>query len=275
MEKILCPIDFSGSSLNALEYSANLAKIMSSSITLLHIFTEEEFSRAIEHENDDHAFTDLKDYAMDKLSTLSAETSKEFGVKCTYSLKVNGLIDGIVEYSEQNAFDYIVMGTKGVSDESKSVIGSNTVRTIEKSTCPVLTVPLDVAYSGLTSVVYASDYSETDKLTIQKLVSFIYPFHSRIKFVHVSHTENILDLAEYEDFKKELSSFVGYNKISYFLKEYKEDISHGIEEFVQEQQGDLLVLLKRKRNFVERLIGKSVSKELSYFSKYPLLIYQE
>ncbi|WP_375581378.1 universal stress protein [Marivirga tractuosa] len=79
----------------------------------------------------------------------------------------------------------------------------------------------------------------------------------------------------YEKFKTELSSFLGYDKISYYLKEYKKDISSGIEEFVNEQQGDLLVLLKRKRNFFEKLIGSSVSTEITYLSTHPLLIYHE
>lgn len=79
----------------------------------------------------------------------------------------------------------------------------------------------------------------------------------------------------YQEFKDELSSFLGYEKISYYLKEYKKDISSGIEEFVYEHNGDLLVLLKRKRNFLEKLIGNSVSTEVSYLSTHPLLIYHE
>jgi nucleotide-binding universal stress UspA family protein len=273
MDKFLCPIDFSTYSINALEYAAKLLQVRKGSMTLIHIFSEKEFLHALEGEKSD--FNDLKDHAKNKLSTLADEIESEYEFDCDFVLSIGEVNNSIAKYAHKNNFDLIVMGTQGIGYNRKTIIGSRTLRTVENSSIPVLTVPLDADFKGWNSVVYASDYSDDDKITMQKLVSFIYSFRSRIRFVHVSHSKNVMNENSYKEFKEELSSFLGYDKISYYLKEYKKNISSGIEEFVNEQQGDVLVLLKRKRNFFEKLMGNSVSTEITYLSTHPLLIYQE
>ncbi|RUA27312.1 MAG: hypothetical protein DSY77_17590 [Bacteroidetes bacterium] len=273
MDKFLCPIDFSAYSLNALEYAAKILQVRKGSMTLIHIFSEKEFLHALDDEKSD--FNDLKDHAKEKLYHLADEIEKEYGFDCDVVLSIGELNNSISKYALENDFDLIVMGTQGNGYNRKTIIGSRTIRTVENSITPVLTIPLEAEFKGWNSVVYASDYSEKDKVIMQKLVSFIYSFRSRIRFVHVSHSKNKMNEKSYQSFKEELSSFLGYDKISYYLKEYKKDISSGIEEFVFEQNGDLLVLLKRKRNFLEKLIGNSVSAEVSYLSTHPLLIYHE
>jgi nucleotide-binding universal stress UspA family protein len=273
MDKFLCPIDFSAYSLNAVEYASKLLQIRKGSMTLIHIFSEKEFLQAVEGEKSE--FNDLKQYAKEKLRGLADEIENEYGFECDFVLSIGEVNNSISQYALKNGFDLIVMVTQGNGYDRKTIIGSRTLRTVQNASIPVLTVPLDADFKNWNSVVYASDYSEQDKITMQKLVSFIYPFRSRIRFVHVSHSNNVMSAKSYEEFKTELSSFLGYDKISYYLKEYKKDISSGIEEFVNEQQGDVLVLLKRKRNFFEKLIGSSVSTEITYLSTHALLIYHE
>ena len=273
MDKFLCPIDFSTYSLNALEYAAKILKVRKGSLTLIHIFTEKEFLHALDGEKSD--FNDLKDHAKEKLYNLADEIEKEYGFECDVVLSIGDVNNSISKYANENDYDLIIMGTQGNGYNRKTIIGSRTIRTVENSVIPVLTVPLESEFNGWNSVVYASDYSDKDKIIMQKLVSFVYSFRSRIRFVHVSHSKNKMNEKSYQEFKEELSSFLGYDKISYYLKEYKKDISSGIEEFVNEQQGDVLVLLKRKRNFFEKILGNSVSTEITYLSTHPLLIYHE
>lgn len=275
MNKVLCPIDFSEYSLNALEFACNLLQTKKGGITLLHIFTEADFSKSIKNKDEEKSFESLRDLASEKLRILAEETKKSFNVKCDYALSIGGIDKTIARYANENDFNYIVMGTQGNGYNEQTVVGSRTIRTINETKTPLITVPLETSFTGLNSIVYASDYSEFDKLYLQKLVSFALDFNSRIKVVHVSHSKNNMSENTYEAFKSELSSFLGYEKISYYLKEYKEDVSHGIEEFMNEQQGDLLVLLKRKRSFLDKIISSSVSKEITYFTSHPLLIFKE
>lgn len=275
MDNILCPIDFSPYSINALEYAANLLKVRTGNLTLIHVFSEDEIIQFLSNQDSPDKTKNLKDFATEKLSILTSEIKKTFNLNCDYILSVGDVNEAIHKYASKNDIDYVVMGTQGNGYNKETVIGSRTMRTVESSPVPVMTVPIQAQFNNLQSVVYASDYSKHDKLTLQRLVSFIYLFKSRIKVVHVSNSKSQMSEHNYAAFKEELSTFLGYDKISYFLKEYKKDISQGIEEFVNEQGGELLVLLKRKRNFFESLLSSSVSTEVSYFSSHPLLIFQE
>ena len=275
MDNILCPIDFSPYSLNAMEYAAQVLQTRKGNLTLIHVFSEEEFNKFIEESFQADGESSLKEIAAEKLKVLAQETESTFNINCDYMLTIGDVNQALNKYAAEHDIDYIVMGTHGNGLNGDSVIGSRTIKTVESSPVPVLTVPIQAQFNGLQSVVYASDYSKYDKLTLQRLVSFIYNFKSRIKVVHVSHSTSEMTENNYDKFKEELSTFLGYDRISYYLKEFKQDISHGIEEFVNEQEGELLVLLKKRRNFFENLISSSVSKEISYFSSHPLLIFQE
>lgn len=275
MDNILCPIDFSPYSLNALEYAASILEVRTGKLTIIHVFSEKEMIQYFGNNQSDDQTNNLKDFAVQKLRVLANETHASFNIKCDYILSIGDVNTAINKYTQEHDIDYVVMGTQGNGYNKETVIGSRTMRTVDSSTVPILTVPIQAQFSGLQSVVYASDYSKYDKVTLQRLVSFIYNFKSRIKVVHISHSKSQMTEKVYDEFKSELSTFLGYEKISYYLKEHKEDISHGIEEFVNEQEGELLVLLKRKRNFFESLLSSSVSTEVSYFSSHPLLIFQE
>lgn len=273
MDRILCPIDFSAYSINALEYAMKLLQVREGSVTLIHVFTEKEFLRS--SGGNKSTFIELKDEAQAKLNSLAKEFENKYTIDVDVVLSLGEINNSISKYAHENDYDLIVMGTQGNGYTKQTIIGSRTLQTVEDSLVPVLTVPLNAKFKGLDSVVYASDYSEEDKIVMLKVVSFVYSFRSRIRFVHISRSKNKMNELTYEKFKAELSSFVGYDKISYYLKEYKEDISSGIEEFVNEHQGDLVVLLRRRRNFLEKLLGNSVSTEISYLSTQPLLIYRE
>ena len=44
---ILCPIDFSDTSLNALEYAVRIGEKHDAHLTMLYVFTEEEFNKKL------------------------------------------------------------------------------------------------------------------------------------------------------------------------------------------------------------------------------------
>lgn len=48
MNNILCPVDFSDASLTAVEFAVKIAKRHSTSIKLIHIITEAEYSRDLD-----------------------------------------------------------------------------------------------------------------------------------------------------------------------------------------------------------------------------------
>jgi nucleotide-binding universal stress UspA family protein len=278
MNKILCPIDFSSTSLNAIEFAVKLGEKHKATLTLLYVFTEEEFNKILDEDTDiKRSFDDLKALAEKKLQGLTSEinkTAKEKGlVQCNYILRVGELIDCILDFAKEDSSKLIVMGTTGVSDITEAFVGSNTVKVIENATCPVLCVPEKAIYKKFTKVVYATDYQQEDKAAIQKLIVFGEVFDSRIQILHVSQSGKLVDKAILEDYKEKIISYVNYPNLEFVIKVYEDEINRGIDEYMIEEKADLLVLLTKQRSFFEKLFHKSITSSMSYFTDYPLLIF--
>jgi nucleotide-binding universal stress UspA family protein len=62
-------------------------------------------------------------------------------------------------------------------------------------------------------------------------------------------------------------------KIEYIVHRQAEDVAEGLEKYSNEANADLIVLFTTKRNIIEKLFHKSVTKDLVLHSKKPLLIY--
>lgn len=278
MNKILCPIDFSASSLNALEFAARIGEKHHADLTLLYVFTEEELNSMLERSDEYVTYDSWKRKVESNFQGLIDEvkaTSVKKGlVDCKYILKQGGLTKSIKEAVEEGGFNLIVMGTKGVSDITEKYVGSNTVQVIEKSDCPVLCVPEKASYKKFTKIVYATDYQEEDKNAISQLLVFATPFKAHINILHVSHNNKLFEKAVYEDYKNEILTYINYDDISFTIQVYEDRVNIGIDQYMVKEDAELLVLLTKEKNFFEKLFTKSLTESMSYFVDYPLLVYK-
>ena len=278
MNRILCPIDFSNASLNALEYAARVGEKHRSDLTLLYVFTEEELNIQLEKGGEkisyDHWKAQVDDNFQRIISEVKATSVKKGLVGCKYVLKQGDLIKSIKETVIEGGFNLIVMGTKGVSDITETYVGSNTVKVIEQTNCPVLCVPEKANYKKFKKIVYATDYQEEDKKAISQLLVFATPFDAQINILHVSHNNKLFEKAVYEDYKNEITTYINYEKLSFSIQVYEDKIDRGIDQYMITEEAELLVLLTKEKNFFEKLFTRSLSESMSYFVDYPLLIFK-
>ena len=140
--RILCPIDFSESSLGALEYAINLAEEADAQLTVLHVselpaaITQEPF--LVESELSRIRETAVTD-ARRRLETLIPEEARAY---CTLDTAV---VEGrayraILRQAAEKKTDLVVMGVHGRGALDLLLFGSTTHHVIRASTCPVLIV---------------------------------------------------------------------------------------------------------------------------------------
>ena len=107
------------------------------------------------------------------------------------------------------------------------------------------------------------------------MVEFSSPFKSDITILHLSKRNNLIEDALLSHFKEELDGFVNCEKITFEKKTYSDNITLGIDSYMMEEKSDVLAILMEKRNIIDRLFHKSVTKELSYLMDFPLLVYKK
>lgn len=275
MRKFLCPVDFSDVSLNAMEFAAHIGEKEGAVITLLNVFTEKDFDDILESEFIGKEYNEKISMAEQRLKDLAneiCEISRPKGlVNCEYIFRCGRLHDVIMEEAREGKYDLIIMGTVGVTNLKEQYIGSKTMRVIEESPCSVMAIPEDCHFHEIKNVVYASDYQEEDKIAIQQVVSLAVHVNAHISVLHISKTDSEIDEALYMEFVNEIKSFVAYDELSFDHFVFAQT-AQGILDFMSKQNADLLVLLDKKRNFIENLFARSIIKELSEFSNYPFLV---
>ena len=133
---VLVPIDFSASSLDALEYGIQIAKDFGGTLTLLHIL--EPLSYGIDLMLG-HAAERNRERMTAQLTSV-ANMIRSHAVSVCEMLRGGAPVDSILDMIRASGCDLVVMGTHGRRGISRIVQGSVAAGVLRLAPCPVLTV---------------------------------------------------------------------------------------------------------------------------------------
>ncbi len=182
---ILVPVDFSDQSLIALGQSFNLARLTKADLTLINII-EDSFHLPFFAKKDDKA---LEKKILKALEKLAEDTSKESGLKVEMMVSRGKVYDEISKAAKKLKCSFIVMGTNG-SVGLKKFIGSNALRVIRESPCPVITIKGKKHRTGCRSIVLPLDLTKQTKEKVNKAMEIAGLFGSTINLVSVLTTDD-------------------------------------------------------------------------------------
>lgn len=139
--RILCPMDFSPSALQAFGFAVDLARQANGSVTVLHVieWLAEEEPRAHAHFNVSEYRQHLVADAHARLQALLADEPRTW---CeTEELVVIGRAHReVLAIAAARQTDLIVMGAQGRGSVGLALFGSTTQHVVRAATCPVMTV---------------------------------------------------------------------------------------------------------------------------------------
>jgi len=149
-------------------------------------------------------------------------------------------------------------------------MGSNTVKIINKSKIPVLSIPANAEYHDFDRIVYGSEFNDQDKFMLQQVINFILPYNSHLYLVHVTENPE-KDKELYKGYAEEIKSYINYHKLDVEEFATHEDVSIALEHTLNTHDAHLLVMVHRSRNLLENLFHRSLTKRMSYLTNFPLL----
>jgi len=140
-KRILCPIDFSPSALQALGFALDLARQADGRVTLLHVveWLAEEEPRASAHFNVPEYRRYMVEDGQERLRNLVAEESRAW-VEIDDVVVFGRTYREILRAAESKPADLIVMGAQGRGGIGLALFGSTTQQVVRGAMCPVLTV---------------------------------------------------------------------------------------------------------------------------------------
>ncbi|KKK97325.1 hypothetical protein LCGC14_2653870 [marine sediment metagenome] len=139
LKKILCPIDHSDCSKEALKYAVSFAMKDEAKLYLLHVIDIRSFDESLDTMTrqmpDDETMKQLKTKLFE---CVPEEIRNDMQVE---ALVVQGIpFAEIISIAKKNKVDMIVMGTHGRTGLAHIMIGSVSEKVVRKAHCPVLTV---------------------------------------------------------------------------------------------------------------------------------------
>ena len=276
---ILFPTDFSDAADKAAIYALHLARCMGARITTLHVY--ESVSIAASHmsntmakiveQNHLEALSSYQDVA--RVMREAADNLGFSDVEINHMMKSGERVLKTILAAERDEDpDLIVMGTTGAGWIKQLFTGSTTSEVMENATTPVLCVPEDAEFDGeLDDVTLATTFSETERKALDRLLEITDSFKSRI------HCVNILTDSKSNaeaDMQKWQSAYSDNDRISFAIEEAK-SIQEGLISYLDANKIDILCTVNRRRNMIQELFDHSLTKKLSYHTKYPILTFQE
>ncbi|MCU0397559.1 MAG: universal stress protein [Cyclobacteriaceae bacterium] len=273
MLHILVPTDFSELSKVAIRYALSMAKKTEGKVTLLHVIDTGEHAASMR----------LRLYSLiDELVKIAEEDFQQLLDEIKKSNKTGkpikheiiqstSFVDAVSKYARKIKAGIIIMGTHGASGLKKVVMGSNTASMLEASTVPVLAIPSEATFKSLKSVVYATDLSNTQK-EFKSLLSVVKDMKPMIHIIHVTNDRTAATEAEMKIDK--VVSKSGYKNVLVRVL-INNDPVPAINDYVTKIKVDMLTMFPHHYSFFEKLLKRSVTKQLTYQNSVPLLAFKQ
>lgn len=163
--------------------------------------------------------------------------------------------------------DLLVMGCRGESTLENLLLGSNAFDVIKHVQLPILAIPRTAKIQKPEKMVFATDLKTIDQDVARPLFDLVSAFESELLFVNVMDNEYINRL----EAEEKIADFFPGVRLSFFFLDDK-DVCNSVCTFTEEQQGDMVVLVRHNYSFFERVFHPSITKKMVLHPQFPMFV---
>ncbi|MCX6252809.1 MAG: universal stress protein [Bacteroidetes bacterium] len=285
MKKILVPIDFSTQTEVICMYAIELAKKTDSEVCLFHTYYDQFF---IADSSSPESLDISTFYNEELLKEVSNEAQKDLdqvyehlhnrllrnkitNVTLTRILTAGDIVTEFKAVCAQYQPDMVIMGSKG-RGKNENVWGNFSTYFINHSRVPVMTIPPIKKYLGFTNIMFSADLSEGNPEALNNIVEIFAPFKYKLHCVHfMVKIDKKEEIEEMEFMKRQFAGSIRYKRIAFHLIQPGRDTQKSIDDFIRENNIDLIAFQPHKYNIFYRKFMKLVTKKNLYSTNIPLL----
>jgi len=281
---ILIPTDFSKNAWDAINYILELYENITCEVYFLNTYNFSNlntynFSNYIAESAfvtvpSDEVYTEYKQLSEKKLKeTIEAVKFRFKNSKHSYFFKSQhtSLFYGVVDFVKEKNVDLIVMGTKGETNNTEIIYGSNAVDIMENITsCPVLMIPEYKAFHTPKEIVFSTDFKKIDDLQKLSIITEIAKnSNAKVCILHIN-TEEKLSANQITN-KQKLENF--FSEVTFEIKTLPNNtLFEALYCFVQSRDSDMVTFFSQKHGILKNIFSKPLVKSMGQRSKIPTLI---
>jgi len=279
MKNILIPTDFSENAWNALRYGMSFFKKTHCTFHIIHVNsintnTSGEAAMFVSPEILEETIlvesNEKLQKLLNKIEHLPLNPKHEFKTLALYGF----LTDHLKKQVKKRQIDLIIMGTKGSTGLKAASIGSNTGNVITKIPCTVLAVPEQATYQNIQEIGFPSDFQlKYDLKILDTIKDILLLKKSALRLLYVSLKEEKMSPIQEKNKSLLLHHFKDV-ECSFHLITGKK-IDEAIQCFTESRNLDMIVMVAKNLNFLERILFKPTVEKISYHTKVPFLVIHE
>ncbi|MFS4491267.1 universal stress protein [Maribacter sp. 2308TA10-17] len=273
MKNILIATDFSFNAYSAIFYATQLLNGKPGKFYLLNVYNENTPLKS--NSGGKNLLQQLADESNEGLihsyHRIQLDEPDSKHIFKTISKK-GELTDVIAKTIKEKKIDLVVMGNSGCSEIEAIFLGSNVLRAIRDiKDCPILTIPKQLDFKPPQEIAFVTDHKSLyDAGLLQPLRFIARKFKSKIRILHINEDEPLSEkqhinrgvLLEYlSDFKYSLN----------WMPLFKSKAST-INNFLEELNIDMLVMVNYEHSFLERISHEPVIKRVAFDLDIPFLV---
>ncbi len=260
MINVIIPLDFSETSFNAAHYGAEMyAGRTDVNIILYHFYTSSE---------DVGVSTNL-------LESLKVELNQIAPAIEIFTESGNNFIDCLSAFAHVKRSYMIVMGLTGKSQMAQRFTGSNTLEMAEKNVCPILIIPANASYQGITNILIASEMKYTEDMPVLLAVKRILAdFKPNLHILNVDDSHYISLTTGYKEERDKMEAMLlEFKPEFYFMRLF--DFHESINLFANDKNIDMIIIGPKHHGFFSKLFKTQHTKKMIYQSKVAVLAVHE
>lgn len=275
MKKILLPTDFSKNSQNAITCALKLFARETCSFYLINTYTPAVYqAEYVLHSPGQIGLGDMyQSNSMDLLEELKQQLEEQLpnpNHRFFIHAAFNTVVEELKVMAEKEEADLIVMGTQGATGAKEILFGTHTVHVIKAVNCPVLVIPSGYSYTPVKKILFPADFEPAyEKIPLEILRDIAGLQEAQIEIMHVSSGYELS--APQAENRNSLLKLLG--QIPYRLHDLpSQELIPAINSFQQGTPVNLLVMVRNKHSFLERLFIEPVVKKIAFHVNIPLLV---
>lgn len=267
---ILVPTDFSENAYVAAEYACALAHESKQKVQLLHVYIA-LYSGYGEEGSSIQQIRWAETESAAAMKNLVENLSRQFSDVDIEGECVKGfMIEVVADKLKKGESSLVVMGTKGATNITESLLGSTTYEVIKKSPVPVLVVPLNTPDFSFQRVGFFTSYDDKELdalLAFQQAVNLL-PHLSMLHFYKNGEKAPEQELERWR--RKVEEAYPDWGVSCKAIPVEKVDIN-AVTQAAESEGLDLLVFARPHKSFFQKIFSPSLTKAVANYPSVPSL----
>ncbi|MEI6577609.1 MAG: universal stress protein [Bacteroidota bacterium] len=272
MNTIISAIDFSKSSLHALEYAINLANKVESDIIMTWVDTTSNVDSDISAMQREQRH-EIKEQ-FDEL--IEIYQPKLLNGKLSYKLRKGKIFQEIANQAKYEDAGLVVAGSHGISGYEKYWIGSNAYRIVSYSPCPVITVRLNYNFKKeIKTIILPIDSTLETRQKVPQVANLARFYDSEIHILAVYTSSIKTIMSKVDQYAEQAAKFIHQSGVKFQVETLKvNNLTTEVIKYAEKVDADLISIMTEQETSASNILLGPYAQQMVNNSPIPVLTVQ-